>query len=156
MAALTAFVILPVLSAGCGKEGPPKIPEEHAPAPIETISGTGRVDGLQIDWSAPELDASGDELSGLGGFRVMKRLVVKEEKTEFVEVAVVPAKPAYVPGDSYTYLDDKVTGGKVYEYRVVAMDAEEAESLGNKTIRVNFVGENSTVQILPGRREEVF
>lgn len=154
MKRLLILMLLICFGFGCGKKGPPKPPENFAPAVVMFFSADGVVDGVNLSWQEPESKANGEDLDDLVGFVVMKRAHLKDGKSRYRKLAEIPAKK---PADSnkqtdetvklsYRVLDREVEPGKRYEYYVTAYNEDSVEGVWSPVLRVTFVGESSIVE----------
>mgnify|MGYP002784040285 CR=1 FL=1 len=134
------------LSVGCGKKSAPVAPELSAPGPIKTIQAKVQEGTILLEWNRPTVNASGESLGDLKEFHVFRTPVVKGEEPKYTKVASVD-----VPADSqvtqFRYADKDLGGGKAYEYQVIAVSMDGITSADAKTVRVNYKGSNSTVEI---------
>ena len=86
------------------------------------LDGTASVSGIRLHW---------EDLSTLEvGYRIERR-----ESEKFITVGEVNA-------DTYTFLDTSVEEGKVYQYRVISMDAQGGEAPASARVTIRTPGAN--------------
>ena len=137
--------ILPFAFGGCGKKGPPEPPELLAPSAVRQLTVTGEPDAVVLHWNVPETNASGDDLTDLGGFYVYRSEGVKGERPDYTKIADVTLAADPLVRD-YTYRDTEVKGGRSYDYQVAPYNLDRLEGEAQRTIRANFLGESTTVE----------
>lgn len=103
---ISGIIICSVL-AGCGRVGPPIIPERLNPMPVEGLAVDLTVsNGVALEWIAPRTDVQNEPLEKLIGYRVERAVISGESlsltyapsllgtskdinEPEFTEIAVV-------------------------------------------------------------------
>jgi fibronectin type 3 domain-containing protein len=106
--------------------------DDHAPATptqvvLEGLSNTS----IQVSWTAPKTDTGGDDLTGLSTYRIYRAL-----ETEASGLVLL----AQVSSNSTTHLDDGLTTGSTYIYRVSAVDAADNESALSSAVSRTALG----------------
>lgn len=143
--AVTCVLFITALLVGCGKKAPPEPPELSAPSAVRALSAQGELDAVVLHWSSPITTATGEDLSDLRGFFVLRSDVVKGERPLYDRIAniVVP-----VEGDTgnFEYRDTDVKPGRAYVYQVSPYNSDETMGERDKTLRINFLGDSTTVE----------
>ncbi|MBK36753.1 MAG: hypothetical protein CME26_14655 [Gemmatimonadetes bacterium] len=91
---------------------------------------------IQVSWRAPRTDTGGDELTGLDTYRVYRAL-----ETESAGLILV----AEISSSSTAYLDEGLTMGSTYIYRVSSADAEGNESVLSSAVSRTALGSGIVV-----------
>ena len=63
-------LLLLLVGQGCGRRGNPKPPELTAPGAVTFLTARASVDGVTLEWQAPETDAAGEPVKGLDSFKI--------------------------------------------------------------------------------------
>ena len=146
-----------IVSSGCGRKGPPELPESYAPGPVQFARAQGSVDAIILTWQAPKKDASGDTITEPLTFSVKRSLHVKDEEPRYQRIAtieqeVIPedaVKVKNAPPTEYHYADKDIIPGKQYDYAIVAIGESGVAGIPPSILRVTFIGDSSVVEILP-------
>lgn len=156
---MAAVIAAAVLSFGCGRKGPPRPPEEFAPAALGAFEVEGTVSGVVLRWAAPSSTAAGDPLDDLAGFSVMRSVYERGEAPDFVELEFVEAPgteaaPAAAGGEQpqvevFQYVDQQVEPGRIYDYMVVPVNERGYEGEFPGRVRVTFIGTSSVIEVQP-------
>ena len=168
------FLLVFNLSA-CGKYGPPLPPEAFSPRAIEDLQVSSKVSGVKFSWRSPSLDLQGEELEDLDGYFIFRRvaknsaaLVMDEE--EFDEIArledvsvsereerrevareeglptrKISSKPEL---EYFEYLDEGLTPGVTYIYKIVPFNQGEVEGQVTQLIEIFFRGSSSEIRFV--------
>ncbi len=104
--------------AGCGRKTLPRPPALVAPQPVTSVALSERPTGVEIGWDRSTKYADGSRMTDLGGFIVERQSF----STEFHEIARVPItdRGRFRQARRFEHLDEDVTPGMMYHYRVVA------------------------------------
>jgi predicted small lipoprotein YifL len=139
-----AITILFLLLAACGKKGPLIPPEAGAPAPVADLATCQKGERFFVSWSAPSHDEAGRTMTDLAGFRLYRREVLptaedcEECPNAYRLLATVDldfVQGVFIHNNRYYYLDDTVTTGVTYQYRVVTFRRDGSSSAPSKPIR---------------------
>lgn len=157
-----------VLSSACGRKGPPKPPETFAPRAVETFTLRGTVEGVALQWRAPQLQADGEVLTDLERFRIYRADFVEEGKPDFDPLAEIPyegplpedeedqkdsfkdlqkSKASSTEVTIVEYLDETPQPGRRYLYYVVPFGSGRTPGAPSQTLMVTFIGEASQVEL---------
>ena len=103
---LAVFLVAPLLVAGCGKKGPPKLPDVEAPAGVRDLSAAVRGEAVVLKWTA----TGGEAAPAPAGYQVYRSAEpIDAEACEGCPVLFRPA--AQVP------LAEGASEAQVLEYR---------------------------------------
>lgn len=173
---LVSIALLTLLS-GCGKYLPPLAPEDLAPARAGAVAVSTSTDGVKFSWSAPSLDSRGKELRSIDGYKIVRKVIVKDsdlvnDDIQFESIGTVAdqhlieldtrraeAREAGKPTrrlapktelTHFEFVDSSVVAGQRYAYRIVPTNQGGTEGDRGDTMVVNFRGESSEVRVVPG------
>ena len=130
---------------GCGRKGALIPPEALAPAPVADLKAEQQGDDFLLSWSSPEQEEGGGRLTGLAGFRLLRREVLPHdqdcENCPGAYRPVVAFDLAYPRGvrraaGRWYYLDTTPSAGRTYQYRVVAVKKDGSESRPGTPVRL--------------------
>ncbi|MCB0346309.1 MAG: hypothetical protein KDD66_14415 [Bdellovibrionales bacterium] len=149
------IVLLLAGALACGRMGPPRPPEDFAPAALKAFEVRGTVGGVVLRWNAPESTAAGDPLEDLLGFSVKRSSFEVGESPDYDELVFVEfnsEEPAAEPENVKTaklfeYNDKAVEPGKVYDYLVVPVNERGVEGEIPGKARVTFIGQSSIIEL---------
>ncbi len=92
--------------------------DDRAPAtPTQIVLESPSSTSISVSWTSPKTDTGGSDLTGLATYRVYRAL--ETEASGLIQVAEV---------SSTTYVDEGLTTGSTYIYRVSALDGDSNES----------------------------
>ena len=134
------FLIAPVLMAGCGKKGPPRLPDAAPPAGVRDLSAARVGDDVVLKWTA--LD--GEAAVASAGYHVYRSAEPADEEAcegcpvLFRRAARVPLAAGASGPQSLEYREPLVPGTR-YRFKVVPYDA--AGQLGPDSNIVRIVTE---------------
>jgi hypothetical protein len=143
---LIVFVALLLSNTACGKKGAPKPPEVSAPSPVGQFAAQVSQDAISLSWVAPVTDSRGETIVDLSSFKIRRRVLSREQRGTFETIAEMPVKPVEDIAP-YTYVDQDVSVGKLYDYSVVPVNEDGVEGRPQYVVRVKFHGQGSTVEI---------
>jgi predicted small lipoprotein YifL len=135
---------------GCGKKTAPVFPEQSAPGPVADLAVKGEKEGIVFEWRAPEIREGGEGQGEAVAYSLYRRPLQRDGETPFTLIASIPSASTVI--DKVTYRDATLEMGRMYEYRIVAVDSERVESPESRTVRARFNGESSVVQVLQRKR----
>ncbi len=148
------LALLLAAAAGCGRMGPPRPPEDFAPAALAAFEVRGTVSGVVLRWNAPEQTAAGDPLEDLKGFSVQRSLHTAGESPDYTEIIFVDysggleaAEGEERPDKLFEYSDTLVEPGKSYDYLVVPVNTHGVEGEIPGRARVTFIGQSSIIEM---------
>jgi predicted small lipoprotein YifL len=141
-------VIFMLFLAGCGKKGPLIPPEAQVPAAIADLSVRQQGKLVLTSWTAPGKSVRGKGLEGIASFRIFRREVLPPGEDceacpgQYREVKTVD--PQYLQGversgNRFSYTEALPTDRRVWQYRVVAVDRDGAESLPSNPARFSAI-----------------
>ncbi len=140
---LCLLVLAAILAAGCGRKGPPRVPELLAPAAITDL--TARVDGreIRLGWSRPRVALDGRKLTDLAAFVVLRkstRADCAECRDPYRERAVVGVEDEgrFFTQSEYGYTDRDLRAGTVYRYRVLARLSDGSASGPSNEVSIEW------------------
>ena len=166
---ISAFII------SCGKFAPPIPPESFAPKSVRELTATASIEGVQFEWDAPDMDRQGKELKTMNGYEIQRKELKQEsdaldpevefEKIGFLEdihvlnreekrdLAKAEGRPSKrLSADThlthFSYLDQGLTPGAEYLYKIVPINQEDEEGDVKQFVKVKFQGDSSTVLIM--------
>jgi len=141
--ALCLFLLPVVLAAGCGRKGPPRVPELLAPAAIADL--TARVDdrGIRLGWSRPRVALDGRKLTDLAAFVVLRkstRADCLECGSGYEERAVIDVEDEgrFLKPSEYDYTERDLRAGTVYRYRVLARLSDGSASGPSNEVSIEW------------------
>ena len=116
--ALLMGLVTAATVAGCGRKTVPRPPAMVAPQAVTSVALTVRPTGVEIGWDRSTKYVDGSRMTDLGGFLVERQSF----STEFHEIARVPVtdRGRFRQAPRFEHLDEDVTPGMTYHYRVVA------------------------------------
>lgn len=142
---LSVLLFLVPLS-GCGRKSQPIPLYSLTPAAIEDLSYSTSERGLILTWSSPDQTTSGEPLTTLEGFEIL-RAEVRGDACDgcplpFETVAMIPAVPRSKanPSGITTFRQDFLQAGYRYYYKVRANNGGPASGRDSNTI--SFLWEN--------------
>ena len=166
-----------ILSIGCGKYGPPVSPEATAPSPTLALDVKGGIEGIKINWKAPDTDNLGRELKTIDGYHVYRKELIDPLGTDILDpkeyklVASVvdthllelkklrdeakeknlPTRKVKVADEAkqFTFTDNVVSSGKIYLYKIIPFNQNGVDGEPGQIVRVFFRGESSQVNFIP-------
>lgn len=145
------LLLLSLLSVvGCGKKTAPVFPEQSAPGAVADLSVKGEKGGIVFEWRAPEIREGGEGQEEVLAYNLYRRPLQRDAESAFTLIAAIP--PAVSAVEKVVYRDATPELGRMYEYRIVALDSERVESPESRTVRARFNGESSVVQVLQRKR----
>jgi hypothetical protein len=130
-----ALCLLTFLSAGCGRKGLPRAPEDVAPQTLADLAASNVVDGIQLSWSRPQLYADGTRMPDLGGFLVERAADDALTYERIAELAVTD-RDRFRQIKRFKHLDPDVTPGVAYRYRVVSFTVDRYFSAPSNTVTI--------------------
>lgn len=133
------------LNVACGRQGPPRPPEDFAPGSVSNVRVAADVDGVTLFWQIPETTATGKELTDLASFIVRRAVDKKEGRLSYEELATIAVDPA-VKQAQYEYRDNSVTAGERYIYNIDALNKDEVAGPASESLRVFFRGSSSIIE----------
>jgi predicted small lipoprotein YifL len=115
------LVLLCALTAGCGRKGPIRPPEDVLPQTIKDLTATQTPQGIELSWRRPRTYADGSRMTDLGGF-VIERATSAGPDASFARLGVVEVndRERFRQTTHFHYLDHDTTVGTAYRYRVVS------------------------------------
>jgi len=117
-----AILFLSPFGIGCGRKTDPRPPELVAPMVVEGVNVTNAPDGIRIGWPRPTHYVDGSRMLDLGGFQIER----STEGSEFEVLSTLRVKDRdrFRQIGSFRYLDESVTEGRVYGYRIVSFTTD--------------------------------
>jgi hypothetical protein len=114
-----------LLCAGCGKKGDPIPPRLILPPAIAGLTADSVAEGLMLGWSAP------GPLERIDHFRILRSDAVADQTCPGCPQEYRPLATPKVNDQAlrrtgegmFGYLDEAVTAGRFYSYRVSACDS---------------------------------
>ena len=143
-AGLFCLLLLPVLlAAGCGRKGPPRVPELLAPAAIADLTARVEDRGIRLGWSRPRVALDGRKLTGLTAFVVLRkstRADCLECGSGYEERAIIDVEDEgrFLKRSGYDYTDRDLRAGTVYRYRVLARLADGSASGPSNEVSIEW------------------
>lgn len=151
--------------SSCGRKGSPVPPENFAPSAVRFLSAQSEDNFIMLSWEVPLTQANGVPLQDLAGFNVRRNKLIENEQPHFLfledvkvglpsDVArdeeknkVSPTQPKIPEGSKYSFRDQDVKAGEVYEYMVIPYNEAGIEGVVTNGVRVKFSGaKGSTVE----------
>ena len=143
-AGIVCLLLLPaVLAAGCGRKGPPRVPELLAPAAIADLTARVEDRGIRLGWSRPRVALDGRKLTDLTAFVVLRkstRADCLECGSGYEERAVIDVedKGRFLKRSEYDYTDRDLRAGTVYRYRVLARLSDGSASGPSNEVSIEW------------------
>lgn len=150
------LTVVLVCATACGKKGNPRPPQNFAPDSVRFLTATGKTNGVLLSWLPPLVTQDGDKLADLDLFLVERGEVEDERKTQFEKIAEVrferkekpqTAEVKETAADRLSYMDDDVSPGVRYEYRITALNERKMKGSSTNVVRVFFTGESSIIEV---------
>jgi hypothetical protein len=165
-----------VLCGGCGRYGPPIVPELVAPSPVENLQVTTDEQSVSFAWTASDRDQRGKELTDSGLFRIERATLdddqsISDIQDEFKLLGTLDDKHVEVrdalrraartegkigrrieaPSNSMTFLfrDAPLESDKVYVYQIVPVNQGGVRGGIREYIKVLFKGVDSVMTRIP-------
>lgn len=138
------LICLSTTLISCGRQGPPRPPEDFAPARVANLRIAPDVGGLTLLWGAPKVTASGKVLENLSAFVVRRAEYSEEERVDYEEIATVNAEAD--PEAVYQYRDVGLIPGTRYVYFVEAVNSDEVAGPASDVLKVYFRGSSSIIE----------
>lgn len=115
-----------LLVAGCGKKGPPRLPDASAPADVKDLAAVLEGDEIVLRWTAPEAREGAGAPAGYQVYRSAEP--VGGEPCEgcpilFRRVARVPLAGDVSGSQALVYREPRLSGTR-YSFKVVQYDAQ--------------------------------
>ncbi|MCB0317655.1 MAG: hypothetical protein KDD56_02780 [Bdellovibrionales bacterium] len=162
----------------CGKFAPPLPPESFAPKSVRDMQVIASIEGVKFEWEAPDLDRQGKELTSMNGYEIQRKVVLSKEELKdaneedlefdvvgFIEdihilnrdekrkLALAEGRPSKrIDADDhlkhFTYLDQGLTPGVEYVYKIVPINQDDEEGDVKQFVKVKFQGESSTIVLM--------
>jgi len=151
---LCFVLILAVFLSSCGRKSQVKPPEERAPAPVRSIVLDPKQNSIKLTWRGPSETVSGEDLLFLNSFNILRRIVQKNGKSSYSEIAVISVSEDADTELEYSYEDKEVTLGTQYDYLIVPRDNQGIEGTPDQILRVSYLGPGSLIESLPFLVEE--
>ncbi len=123
-----ALVWLFLASAlGCGKVGPPRLPELAVPMPPEPVEVRNVASGIEVSFRRPKKYLDGVSLDDLGSFEISRSC---EHAPGPVPVADIPVvdHARFQKQSRITLVDFDPQPGQICTYRVVAVTLDDYRS----------------------------
>ena len=134
---LAAFLVAALLTAGCGKKGPPRLPDVEAPAGVRDLSATLSGDAIVLKWTA----AGGEATVVAAGYYVYRSAEPEgEEACEgcpvlFRRAAQVPLAAGASEPQGLEYREPPVPGTRD-RFKVVPYDAAGRRGPDSNIVRI--------------------
>ena len=118
-------LLLPlVLTAGCGRKGPPRAPELGAPEAVTDLTARVEGRGVRLGWSRPRRTLDGRALGGIGAFVLYRRSTradCRDCRAAYRERAVIRVEDEgkFFRRSRYGFTDRELRPGTAYGYRVL-------------------------------------
>jgi predicted small lipoprotein YifL len=136
-----ASLPLPLLLAAsllaCGREGPPRPPEDVVPQTISDLTATNVAAGVQLSWSRPLHYADGERMTDLGGF-IVERAVGTEARVAFRRLTVleVSDRDRFRQLKRFQFVDGDTAAGTTYQYRLVSSTVDRYFSAPSNVVTI--------------------
>lgn len=116
---LSAILLAAGLAAGCGKKGPPKLPNIQAPTGVTNLTAVQQGEEIVLTWSGP----------AAAGYQVYRSAEPEDEDTcegcpvLFQRVAKLPSAGEGETPTTMVYREPSLPGTR-YRFKVVPYDAQ--------------------------------
>ena len=117
--------LLCALPAGCGKKGPPRLPDVEMPAGVRNLAVALAGGDIVLNWTA----VNAEKAEGVDGYRIYRAAdPVTADVCEgcpilFKPVATVPMGAGEAAAPKMTYREAQLPGTR-YRFKVVPVDAQ--------------------------------
>jgi uncharacterized protein len=136
---LFAFLFL---AGGCGKKLPPLSRDAVVPGEVREFRLTQEGDSLVLSWLLPRVNAQGQPLTQIQGFRLYRaELKTVEPAPTYPDAFVLLAdidlaypKAGELRGEAVLYRDRDLVSGRRYYYRVAAYDQDRYPGTVSKVL----------------------
>lgn len=140
------LLIALALNVACGRQGPPRPPEDFAPGRVANLRITADVDGVKLFWQTPETSATGGALGSLSSFVVKRAEDQTEGRLRYQELSKIAVEANAGKDTVYEYRDDKLTPGGRYVYYIEALNEDKVAGPASQALRVFFRGSSSVIE----------
>lgn len=148
-AALVFVLAASLLTAACGRKGPPLPPRAVVPAAVRDLRAEPRGLGVRLSWTRPSRNDDGSPLTDLREFRVLRATLplgqAAAPASAFSFLTAVRAEDpenATVHGTLYVYRDDAggqgLNPGRQYRYRIRAINRRGEAGVPSVEVFVDF------------------
>lgn len=140
---LLLLLLAAVAAAGCGRKGPPRVPELQVPGTIVDLTARVEDRGIRLGWSRPRVALDGRKLTDLAAFVVLRkstRADCRECGSEYEERAVIDVEDTgrFLKRSGYDYTDRDLRAGTVYRYRVLVRLSDGAASRPSNEVSIEW------------------
>ena len=138
---LAALVVAGVVlaAAACGSKGGVMPPELVRPEPPTDLSASSTQDGVRVSWTRPTKYTGGQRMRDLGSFIVERTdAAVSPPKFEHVSTVELQDRTRFRQERRFQWVDQNVTAGEEYVYRVRARTLDGYESPWAGPAKVRF------------------
>ena len=138
---LAALVVVAVALAapGCGHKGGVLAPELVRPEPPTDLAASSTGDGVRVIWTRPTKYTGGQRMRDLGSF-VVERTDAAASPPKFERIATIELqdRTRFRQERRFQWVDQNVTAGEEYVYRVRARTLDGYESPWAGPAKVRF------------------
>ena len=143
---LFLFLLLSTIVCGCGVKGDPVPPRSTVPAAIKDLSILSREGQVVLQWSVPQSDTEGKELTGVAGFNVWRGLRRADDECpecpqQYGSIAQIDYQSlqAYQKGKNIiTFWDDQKKEEGIYRYVVTSYSTYGIESEKSNPVDISW------------------
>jgi hypothetical protein len=122
------------LLAACGLKTDPRGVDQVRPRTITSLSARLAADGVHLDWQRPATYVNGQRMDDLGGFLVF-RGKPGEVAAQIANVPVID-RDRFRTEKRFQYVDQQVTTGATYYYRVISYTLDKYYSFPSNQVTV--------------------
>lgn len=121
-------------ATACGRKTKVLPPDLVVPRVVEGLTATNELGGIALEWERPTEYADGSDMLDLAGFRVERR----RPCCGFQVIAQVAVEDRYRfrRAKQFRHLDEAVSTGEIYLYRVIAYTLDGYESAPHEPVQI--------------------
>jgi hypothetical protein len=131
------FLLVAASLLACGREAPPRPPEDVAPQTISDLSASNVAEGIQLSWSRPLDYVDGSRMTDLGGFTI-ERAAGAEPRAAFRRLALLEVndRDRFRQMKRFQYVDRDTQAEQTYRYRVVSSTLDRYLSAPSNVVTI--------------------
>jgi len=157
------IIVLLLIAVGCGVKGDPVPPRSPVPAAVTDLSAGSRNAEVLLQWSIPNTDTEGKDLTNIGGFTVQRRIVGREEDEcptcpeKYDHLATIDYQTLQIRGkesDVVRFWDTTDKKPVRYRYRVITSTGQGISSGPSNVVTIAWASPPPPPQHLTAESED--
>lgn len=132
-----------LLVSACGRKGDPRAPEQAMPQTIKDLRARAEAGGVVLTWGRPTRYVDGKELKDLAGFVIFRKDIPKITTCPDCPIPYrerisvnVQDQERFMKKKQYRIVDQEVSAGIVYRYRVFSQLADGSLSEPSNEVEI--------------------